>query len=510
MALRSYTMHVYTYLDGDDGVAPIQQLVAICGALGMPESITMETRGVATSGPVFQRSFGGASTRGIYQAIEYHTTRLAAFLICLAPADGRTWGQLDREWREAAGTAAAAPCVGRARLYYALYDGGGSLERLEGLASQALAGQGGLARLTDAATRGPQAEPVDLMHRTELFVGCHLWEVAPGADSRRDRMFLLLSPASQEHRSDEWVWPGRGFRLPLLPGYLWEMAKVRHEARHFDEGRFSLTVPNLMQRARRFEAVERSKNWRGDARDEELRTLQRDTALASAGAAALRRMHRTVQAAADNAVAILGETSRNLADGVFAEDRAYADWLRVEIVDEADTAADAVNYAGPLAALATVAIEERRQRLMVQQTAMIAAVGLFLAATQSISYEWRTFASLKTPFVIAVLFLGLLFPVVAMARPSGRDDRQWRAWVLLAGAGFAASAAWFIVGWLIRRQGSAPASPVVAAIAGAAGVVAALLTYRARRQIARILTWLGRQPVQLTRWLRPLVRRDGS
>ncbi|RSM72681.1 hypothetical protein DMB66_04660 [Actinoplanes sp. ATCC 53533] len=507
MTLRSYAMHVYTYLDGEDGVAALQELVEICGALGMPESPIEGTRGARTSGPEARRSFGGASERKIYQAIEYHTTRLTAFLACLVPADGRVWAQLDREWREAAGTAPAADCVGRVHLYYALYEGGSGVERLAGLASQALPAPGLLERRTDPAIRGHHADPVNLKHRTELFPGCHLWEVNPGADGGRDRVFALLSPANQEQRSDDWVWPAGSFRLPPLPGYLWEMAKVRHEARRFDERRSALVVPKLVERASRFEAAERSRGWTGKARDEELRALQRDTALASAGAAALRTMQRTVQAASGDALAILEYAGRKPNGGVFAADLAYVDWLRVEIADEADTAADAVSYAEPMAALATAAAEERRQRLTVEQTATIAAIGLFLAATQSIEYEWRTFASLQTPFVISVLFLGLLLPVVAMAQPSGREDRRWRGWVLLAGAGFAASTAWFVVGWLVRRQGDGPAPALVAAAAAAAGVIAAWSIFSARRRIARTLTWLGLQPGRGTAWLRRRFRR---
>ena len=51
MKLRSHAMHVYTYLDGEDGVAALQDLVEICGALEMPELPSQGPQGARSSGP---------------------------------------------------------------------------------------------------------------------------------------------------------------------------------------------------------------------------------------------------------------------------------------------------------------------------------------------------------------------------------------------------------------------------------------------------------------------------
>jgi hypothetical protein len=444
MTLHSHVLHIYTYLEGVDDVATLGRLAEVCVAREMPEQPPLGPQTGRATGPEASRTFGGADERGIYQAIEYHSARLTAFLVCLAPAGpGRSWRELDDEWPEEPGD-----YVGRVRLYYALYDGDPAVEELDG---------------SD--------------HMAELFPGCHLWEVTGGDDHRRDRRFVLLAPASEEQRSDDWVWPGGGYQLPPIPGYLWEMAKIRHEGRRFEERRSSLPAQGLTGRAARFEDAERAGTLVGEERGQELRSLQRDTALASAAAAALSTMRRTVQAAADNAEAI--------APGLSAADRAYVDWLLVEMADEAGTIEDAVRYAQPLAALATAAAEERQaalrergQMLTLLQTAIIAAVGLVLAATQAIGYQWRTYKSVQTPFVIWVLFLGLFLPLVAATRPSGRYAGRWRGWVLVSGAGFAASTVSLAVAWIVRWHTGKP-------VAGSTFVITAVVF-----AVLAFLAWL--------------------
>ena len=464
MTLRSYAMHVYTYLDGTDELEALQDLVEVCTSLGLPELPPEGPQGVHTPGPVARRSFGGETGRGIYQAVEFTTARQTALLACLVPAgDDRAWRELDAEWREAAGTAVSAECVGRVRLYYALYEGKGTAERLASLARAAL------------------PVPADLAYATELFAGCHLWEVDTAEDHRRDRTLVLLAPAAQERRSDDWVWPDGTYRLPPLPGYLWEMAKVRHEARRFEERRSLLWAQELPARAARFEHAERARVRPSAARDHELRILRRHTALASASAAVLRGMQRTVQAAAGNArMRLDGAGWAPSSDhGPFVADRAYADWLLVVMADEAATAADDVQYAGPLAALASAAAEEhlvdlreRSQALTLLQTATIVTIGLFLAATQAIGYKWRTYASVQTPFVIWVLFLGLFLPLAA-TRLHGRHARWWRLLVIGSGAGFAAATGCLLVAWAVRWRTGAPADPATFVVTAVAGVIVA-------------------------------------
>jgi hypothetical protein len=468
MALRSFAMHVHTYLDGEDGVGVLLDLVEACNALGMSETPIDGPRGVRTPWLRAERAFHSPRDRGIYEALEFHTARQTAFLICLVPDDGLDWRALDTQWLRAAGTESAdagAGRVGRVRLYYALYEGDGAVGSLADLAGHALPGKEVPGR------------------RSELFPGCHLWEVESDAEHAADRALVLLAPADAEaeQRSDDWVWPNGTYRLPPLPAYLWQMAKVRHEARRFEERRSSPVLFELTGRAARFERAEKLGGQNRQARDDELRALQRYTALASAGAAALRAMQRTVEASAENALAVLPDAGRDAADGVFAADKTYTDWLLVEITDEAAAAGDAVSYAGPMAALAEAAAEERRQLLTVQQTATIAAIGLFLAATQAIEYNWRTYASTQTPFVIAVLFFGLLVPLTAMSRPSGRLSRRWLAWVLITGTGLAVSVAWFAVSWVVRWQsGGVNAVPtlVVTVVTGLLAVGGSLMAWR--------------------------------
>ncbi|GAB3076821.1 CATRA conflict system CASPASE/TPR repeat-associated protein [Micromonospora schwarzwaldensis] len=484
MRLHAYALNAYTFFDGlrDTGVAT--RIVAACRALGMAEPDRVP---LVHADGLRARQLLTAPGDGTWQALRYATTRLDAFLVCLAPVDGAAdWRELDRTWREAVGAAADEDCTGRVRLFYALYDGAGDADQLAVAAEAALP--------AGANIRGE--EP------TEPVPGTYLWEVPSPDPDRPERVLVLLAPTAGETLSDSWVWPDGDARLRPLPGYLWEMAKVRHEARRFAERRSQDRQARLYDLASHVEDSERTDPEPTEAREERLRKLRRETALGAADEADLRIMSRTVTAEEHNARIWLRDWAGTLAvpdrhawveglAGPVAADLEYVAWLLTEIDDAADTARYTVAYAEPMAQIGAADLErrlralaERNEFLTALHTSVLAAVGLLLAASQSLSYDWPMYASLRAPFIVSVAAGGLLLLLATTLRSTRRF------WVGLATAGFAASLTWFVVTWLVRWQTARPPEASVTRGWSAAAAAAALAG------------WLGRRAIRSRRELR--------
>jgi hypothetical protein len=310
-----------------------------------------------------------------------------------------------------------------------------------------------------------------------------------------------------ETDADAWVWPGGGAAMPPLPGYLWELANVRHEARSLAERRAQLRLEELYDRATQFEKAEHSHPQRAEERAATLRTLQREAALAAASEAPLRAMYRTAAAAADNARQRLRSWAQTVPGGVeggpdwdnvtltgpIADDRDYAAWLLIEIDDVATTIHDAVAYAEPMVRIGSAEIEqvlkelaERNEFRTVLQTAVIAAVGLALAAAQSLDLHWPLDAPLQTPIVATVASLGLFLTTVPALRRSAVPRLQLFAG--LSGVGLVASLFWLGVTWAtLWRTEHLPAPTLTLIVVGSASGlgVAAFLTWMVRSGRAR-------------------------
>lgn len=475
MRLHAFALHVYIYFHGRRDAATADRVVTACRALGITE--TADLPRVPTSTPRAVQSLThpnpGPEGKAVRQALRYTTTSLDAFLVCLAPPDGSAdWRELDRTWRHAAGGATDADCTGQVRLFYALYDGDGATADLVAAAQAAL----------------PDGQVITDDQLIEPAPGCCLWEVRSTDPDRLERVFVLLAPTSQEKVSDSWVWPRGNDRIRPLPAYLWEMAKIRHEARRFRERRSQDRQSRLHDLAARVERSERTYPEPSRTREERLRKLRREVALGAADEAELRLMTRTVQAAEHNARAWLLDWADTLEvrdrhawaeslTGPVAADQTYVAWLLSEIDDATDTAHNTVAYAEPMAQIGAADLEqqlrdlgERNEFLAALHTAVLAAVGLLLAASQSLSYDWPIYASLRAPFIVSVAAGGLLLLLVAALR-SARFCR--RLWIGAAAAGGAASVAWFVTTLLVRWQtGHPPTGPTTVAWSAAAAAVA--------------------------------------
>ncbi|WP_244200184.1 CATRA conflict system CASPASE/TPR repeat-associated protein [Micromonospora arborensis] len=481
LRLHAYALHVYTYFDGLWHTDVAERITAACRTLGMEESGSLP---LVRPGGIRTTQLLSAPREGVWQALRFASPRLDAFLVCLAPEDGSAdWPELDRDWRQAAGSVTDEDCVGWVRLFYALYDGDAEVDQLATAVTAALPGG------AEVRTETP----------TEPLPGFYLWEVPAPADDGLERVVVLLAPTAKGAVSDDWVWPIEGDLRPL-PGYFWQLAKVRHEARRFEERRSQDRPARLYDLASRFERREQTDPEPSQARERMLRHLQRETALVAAGAARLRIMCRTVEAAAHEARIWLEYWAEDMPvrdehawveglAGPIGRDQEYVARLITEINDAADLGRNTVAYAHPMAQIGSADLEqrlrdisERSEFLSALHTSVIAAVGLLLAASQSLNHDWPMYASLQAPLIVSVAAGGLFLLLAAALRST---SQIWgRIWVGIAAAGFAASVTWFVGTWLVRWQTaqlpSAPVSRVASAIAAAAAF-GAWLGWRVRR-----------------------------
>ncbi|WFE56934.1 CATRA conflict system CASPASE/TPR repeat-associated protein [Micromonospora sp. WMMD712] len=481
VGLHAYALHVYTYFDGIRHSEVAERITAACRTVGMVERGNVPFVG---TGGIRTTQLLSAPREGIWQALRYASPRLDAFLVCLSPEDGSAdWPKLDREWRRAMGPGADEDCIGRVRLFYALYDGDAGADQLATVVAAVL----------------PAGLEVRPTAPTEPRPGFYLWELAESDDDRLERTVVLVAPTAQEAVSDAWVWPTEGDLRPL-PGYLWQMAKARHEARRFAEHRSQDGSARLYELASRFERYEQTDPEPGRNRERMLRRLQRETALAAAGEARLRAMCRTIEAAAHEARIWLEYWAEDMPvhdksgwveglGGPVGRDQEYVAWLATEVNDAAELGRNTVAYAQPMAQIGSVDIEQRLREIGERSesrtalyTSVIASVSLLLAAVQSLNYEPPMYASLRSPLVASVAAGGLFLSLAAALRSTTRLRR--RIWVGFAAAGFAASVTWSVGTWLVRWQtAQLPSAPVsIAASAAAAAVTfGAWLGWRARR-----------------------------
>jgi hypothetical protein len=447
MTLRGQALHVHTFLDSERQAATADALARACADLGMTD--LSEDATVRPGGPWPRWLRSSPAPDRIYQALRYDSARLTAVLVCLAPqGDGDGWKELDQQWSDPAGDH-----VGRVRLFYALYDGDRDPARLATEAGEALPGEPGLSLAA------------------EIAEGVFLWETALFPADRSERVLVLLAPASAETTADALVWPSGNAALPPLPGYLWQTAVIRHEGRRFADRRAASPPGLLHDLAAEFETAEKTGFRDADERDRKLDMLQRKTALAAAAEAALRTLHRTAEVAAANARVWLEP---------LPGDRDYTAWLLAEADDAIGGLRDAVAYAEPLARIGLAETEKRlrdlgarSEFLTLLQTSVIAAATLALAASQTLNYDWPTYASLQTPFIVTVTLLGLAGPLGAAAlNPFARKRLVRSAAVVVTGLG--AALGWLAWTGLVRSNSGHPPGRLASCVAAAVLAVVVL------------------------------------
>ena len=428
------------------------------------------------------RMLQGPAGSGVLEALLYRSSQLSALLVCRAPKSGHGWTELAEAWHayQSAAAPTRAAVIGEVRLYYALYPGTRPWQELAEDVRKALPG--------DVSPDVPASV-------TQPAPGAYLWEPARGADHRPVRSLVLVAPDSEVARSDAWVWPAGDASLRPLPGYLWEMAKVRHEGRWFaakvpgwrkEQMGMHEDVLSIMDASSLRETTDDD-----IALERTLRELQWRTALAAADEARLRVTATTVDAALANAREQLAGWPHS-GTGPIGDDLRYGTWLAAEIADEIEGLHNAVAYAEPVTRAGMAGTEvrlrslsDRTEYLMVVQTAAIGSVLVLLTAVQSIEYTWPLARSLRLPFVVVLALVALVLPIYAGRRPTAASPlRRPPRWLVLPVAGLAAATAWLAATVVSHLASGHPAPPPVslaAAVLAAAVSAISLLFLRFRR-----------------------------
>jgi CASPASE and TPR Repeat-Associated C-terminal domain len=303
------------------------------------------------------------------------------------------------------------------------------------------------------------------------------WEVSDPDDTGIERRLVVLG--TRDTGLSAWTWISAGRELPPLARYLLHAARVRYQMRIWQDGqgfrqlrkdadaaiqRLLATVsPARTREPRQAELLEASR---------ELIFLQaRELGLIDASTR-LREMARTVEIAAANLAAY---------GGLFTEDRELADWLRVQLDDDATYLEAALRRSEQIGALIDRLVQRGRQRrqdsVNLGLTGAIGAILMSLAAIQSLQYSVALPAAVK-PAVITTLGLLALWVSLMVVRIVVPQQRWSSALVCLGFGLLMAAAAWIVVAAVAGPTGWTWS---VSGAAGVVGTVAAMMFIRLRR-----------------------------
>jgi hypothetical protein len=494
MVDQALVVHLFAPAGGSEGRAQLRRILQRCSeVLGMTEPIPgiapydLPRQVSVARGPAVaarQVPLQG-STDGIVQAIVRKSHDVLALSVVLAPASTDAtadWPLLEARWIDLVGPSDGW-ALGEARL------------------------------LTAVAESEPPTLAIDGSFTPAHEVGDHtlLWE-EKGVDTRALRRIVAVARVGREHESDAWLW-GRGdAAFPPFEIYLLHTAKLRHQLRVRDAAEptvsaaLDLTDDLLRQR---YEPLP------GDPAASLVAIRGRfSRLLAGPGgltplATSLREMKRTVEIATANTqlVATVSEATEGVDEpkGLVGDDLAVAQWFAQRLDDDlvyveaarrrvrdgltevVQAAEEAIQSRRESLARAQERTLRERERFDLLQTAVIGAVLMVLAATQSFGYRVPLAGSV-IPAVIALL--GSLVLVLAAAAVTVRttpDESRWAEVVVGIVAGLTAAAlSWVATAVAVRaRSGTAASSLLTVGLAVPSFAVGVILTrrWRVRRRV---------------------------
>ncbi len=187
-------------------------------------------------------------------------------------------------------------------------------------------------------------------------------------------------------------------------------------------------------------------------------------------------MRRTVVIASNNMAAHLGHDQP---DGLFADDRALADWLDRQLDHDATYLEAALERARDVGALVDQFVQRsqqrRQERFNLGLTGIIGAILMVLAGIQSLGYRAPVPESVQPAAVSALGAFALLASLVVLR--VAVPERRW-TWLAVCGASalLGASSGWLLAASLAEGSGSAltiMAGWVWGALGAAAGALVA-------------------------------------
>ncbi|GAA1866831.1 CATRA conflict system CASPASE/TPR repeat-associated protein [Actinomadura bangladeshensis] len=425
----------------------------------------------AASGVLAARTRPGS---GVQQAILRRERDVFCLSVILEPdpSEGIGWAELDARWSRAL----AAPTrgtVGTARIFVARL-GADATDRAR--AGELVAGvpveEGAAALWPERGIAVPE--------------GFMVWEASAPDDRRVERRLVVIARRDGEHDLSDWTWIGPGAVLPPLAGYLLNAARLRFELRIWDDGEGTRRLREDTDTVvGRLLGTVTASAGRGHGEAElidasrELVSLQTRAMGLADRTARLREMARTVAIAAANLAAFGGGTQLG---GLFADDRALAEWFGRRLDDETAYLDAASQRAGQVGALADQLLLRDRQRrqesVNLGLTGVVGAVLMVLAAIQSLGYDVPLPAPVEPAVVTALGAFALLASLVVL-RVVVPDQRWPRVLVRAAVGGVTAS-----LGWVAASAvGGAEAGPGWAVLSAGVGFVAGVLGVSVPRRL---------------------------
>ncbi|WP_146220475.1 CATRA conflict system CASPASE/TPR repeat-associated protein [Geodermatophilus normandii] len=373
------------------------------------------------------------------------------------PASRKGWCELDDEWSEVVRHIPSPPgLLGSARLFVA----------------QVRARRP--PRPTPAVTRAVQARWAAPTSTGQPFTrgvtvppGFAVWEDFPPTDDRIERRIVVVGARGEDAALSAWTWVGPERTLPPLGRYLLHAAKVRYQWRIWD------AEQGFRQLRRQADAtVQRLLPLIGPAtvdgqRQEpsqaqlvrashELDTLQADELSLVQTVTRLREMRRTVDIAAANQAAAIGQVQL---DGPFASDRSLSGWFGQQLEDDAAYLEAARERASQVTTLADQLVgrgqQRRQERFNLGLTGIVGAILMSLAAIQSLNYEVPVSGPVKPALITTLGLLTMLVSMVVLR--FAVPDRRWPVVLVWMTCGATAAAATWIGMAAIAGGASSPA-----------------------------------------------------
>ncbi|GAA1802628.1 CATRA conflict system CASPASE/TPR repeat-associated protein [Actinomadura chokoriensis] len=425
----------------------------------------------AASGVLAARTRPGG---GVEQAILRRERDVFCLSVILEPdpSEGIGWAELDARWSRAL----AAPTrgtVGTARIFVARL-GADATDRVRAgeLVADVPVEEGAAALWPERGVAVPE--------------GFMVWEASAPDDRRVERRLVVIARRDGEHDLSDWTWIGPGAVLPPLAGYLLNAARLRFELRIWDDGEGTRRLREDTDAVvgRLLATVTASAGrGRGEAElidaSRELVSLQTRAMGLADRTARLREMSRTVAIGAANLAAFGGGAPLG---GLFADDRALAEWFGRRLDDEIAYLDAASQRAGQVGALADQLLLRDRQRrqesVNLGLTGVVGAVLMVLAAIQSLGYDVPLPKPVE-PAVVTALGASALLASLVVLRVVVPDQRWPRVLVRAAVGGVAAS-----LGWVAASAiGGAEAGPGWAMLGAGVGFIAGVLGVSVPRRL---------------------------
>lgn len=448
---NALVVHLFVAANGDHRATDLHYLLGVwqaCGdTLGMTSAVAGFTVDLehgwdavtgAPTGMLAARTRPGA---GVHQAVlrREHDAFCLSVMREPAFADGIGWGELDHDWSVTVGQLSPG-VIGSTRLF--------------------------LARLAaPAAAPAPNVElssvvramaPVNTAANGQWWErgivvpqGSAVWEASAPLDSRAERRIVVVAAEDRDCELSAWAWIGADQQLPPFGKYLLHAAKLRYQLRVWDAGQgfrqlrheADTTIRKLLhtvapvspqrREPRQAELVEASREL-VSLQARELGLVDRSTRL--------REMRRTVDIAAANLIALSGDPQLG---GLFADDRALAQWFGQQLDDDATYLEAALQRSQQVNALTDQLVQRSQQRrqesVNMGLTGVIGAILMSLAAIQALQYT-VPLPALAKPAVITALGALALFATLVVLRIVV-PDRRWS--LVLAQAGFGGITATF-------------------------------------------------------------------